>query len=236
MKIHRGKCYVIIDDFLEGDILNSLRKSMDDILYQSFDSVVDAKVDGVALRSRGGFIQEKFIENADKTSTVLHEIFMAVTGQQEIFGKKGQDWQTISFAFWKYGVGSRLGWHNDAGNGRTGEFVFYTHRKWKPSWGGELIILDEPSDVFEDGLKKEEYFAYVEQIVSESLSPLVAIQPRPNRLVMIKSGVCHYINRVDVAADKVERMSLTGFVSQQETKKEIGSKLPRLESILGLCG
>lgn len=156
----------------------------------------------------------------------------AVTTHPEIYGAAGSDWKVLSFALWQYPAGTRLGWHNDAGGGRTGEFILYLHDRWQPSWGGELIVLDEFSPFDVQGLPAPERFAAIEKVVGQSRSNLTAIVPRPNRLVMVRAGTCHYINRVDGAAGSSRRRSLTGFASQPSPAAKDRDRAARIDKLL----
>jgi hypothetical protein len=102
--------------------------------------VVDERVDGTALRSLGGTLgfadQFRGESVGSGVAEAMSEIKRAAVSHPEIFGMAGADWKVLSFALWQYPAGTRLGWHNDAGGGRTGEFILYLHDRWPPSWGG----------------------------------------------------------------------------------------------------
>ncbi|MFF4112602.1 2OG-Fe(II) oxygenase [Streptomyces sp. NPDC001714] len=100
-------------------------------------------------------------------------------------GLEGFDWEFMSATPYIYPVGSGLSWHEDTA-GRSGSFVLYVHPEWQVDWGGELLVGSDNGTG-----------AYV--------------GPRPNRLVVIKSGVHHCIKKVDISAGSNVRASVTGF-------------------------
>lgn len=232
-EIHRGERLVVIDDFLPLPALSRLRDIAKHVPYSDVDSVVDARVDGSAMRSRGGVIDRSGSLPNDGVSEAMGAIRACIADHPEIYGAAGVDWRLLSFSLWQYAAGTRLGWHNDAGNGRTGEFILYLHDAWRPSWGGELIVLDAFCPLDMARLNPQERFAAVEDIVAAAASPLVAIQPRPNRLVMVRAGTCHYINRVDRAAGPARRHTLTGFASLPASRAGDGDRKAQLEALLG---
>jgi hypothetical protein len=85
-----------------------------------------------------------------------------------------------------YPRGTKLSWHDDSNYAAA--MVFYTHKQWSPSWGGELFVEETPNT----GVG-----CYV--------------QPLPNRLVLTKSPILHQINRVDPDAGENIRSSIVAF-------------------------
>jgi hypothetical protein len=113
----------------------------------------------------------------------------------------------LSMRSYLYGRDTKLSWHNDAGYSAAA--IFYTHKYWASTWGGELLIAKTPKveggvpnpcleHEFED--KFLEYYGYGEYITC-----------KPNRLVFTKGGVWHSINRVDKDAGDHVRCSIVAF-------------------------
>jgi Rps23 Pro-64 3,4-dihydroxylase Tpa1-like proline 4-hydroxylase len=107
-----------------------------------------------------------------------------------------------------------LGWHDD-GEERTAAYTFYAHPAWAPEWGGELLIGTKRQDNTGRGT------AFRRDDTFDELSPTVAgvcagvfVVPLPNRLVVIRSGVPHRINRVEMAAGTNWRVSIAGFFTR----------------------
>ena len=73
-----------------------------------------------------------------------------------------------------------------------GAYVFYAHRAWKLTWGGELLIEDK-----------------------RGVGSGVFVAPTPNRLVVIRGGTRHKIARVSLLAGEHFRLSLAGFFRRE---------------------
>lgn len=118
-----------------------------------------------------------------------------------------ESYNDLSIRPYLYGRDTKLSWHNDAGYSAAG--IFYTHKYWASTWGGELLIAKTPKieggvpnpcldHEFED--KFLEYYGYGQYITC-----------KPNRLVLTKGGVWHSINRVDKDAGDHVRSSIVAF-------------------------
>jgi len=106
---------------------------------------------------------------------------------RHLIGTLGTDWKSASATPFAYPLQTSLEWHDD-GNRYTGAYVFYAHRAWKLSWGGELLI--------EDGRRA---------------GSGVFVAPTPNRLVVLRGGTRHKIAKVSVLAGEHFRLSIAGF-------------------------
>jgi hypothetical protein len=213
---HRGSRYLIIDGFLDDATLAEVRRLMDRATFTEVESVIYPATDGNALRSRGTVLNGRSDgESGAGRPKAYERILKQVAAESEIFGTVGEDWDRVGFTFWQYPAGSRLSWHNDTGNGRRGEFIIFLHQEWKASWGGELMILDEDQPAGDGAIANgDDFIALMENQVRNSAQSPVAIVPRPNRLVLVKAGTAHQINRVDPTAES-SRRTLTGFVSKK---------------------
>jgi Rps23 Pro-64 3,4-dihydroxylase Tpa1-like proline 4-hydroxylase len=219
-----GERYVVYDDFLspsEFEHAASLMRRAD--LAETY-SVISAERDGPAHRSRGmSFSARIGDEGTGGRPPAFKAIAQAVRAEARLFGEAGVSWDKLTYTFWQYPAGSRLGWHNDAGRGRQGEFIVYLHPEWDISWGGELLLFDrEPRALLEMlGVSAETIEALSPQALLDEIlrtceaSPL-AVLPRPNRLVMVKANTVHTVRRVDHTAGSHRRCTLTGFVYADE--------------------
>ncbi len=206
-----GERYIVIDDFLDEDFFETLAAEVLDVNYTAMPSVVDPVVDGDALRSRGVALpHDDACPASGPRSAVYRAILDEVLARPDFFGRPPEAWSRLTFAFWRYAAGARLGWHNDALAGRTGEFILYLHRDWDLRWAGELVLLDgePPEDLGSNALER------LPRAVRDTARSLTAIPPLPNRLVLMRSGTPHYVNRVDLAASDSVRSTLTGFASK----------------------
>lgn len=229
----RGKRFLVVDDFLDVADLEQARQMLHRSGFTPVNSVISGG-DGQAQRSRGVRFQSDLAAGASGRPRPYEAVAGAVRAHEDIFGSAGQAWDTIGFTFWKYSAGSRLGWHDDAGGGRRGEFILFLHEEWHPSWGGELMVLDEhPQDLDWEGLHALPGPDQVCEALLRAPSSPVAIIPKPNRLVMVVSETIHQISRVDPTAT-TERCTLTGFVSRQgRTERRVAVRQQLLASLAG---
>jgi len=164
---------------------------------------------------------------------VIDGILMASPKLEKWIGKKDQDWNAFTALPMLYTAGSSLFWHRDAA-AWSGSYTYYAHKVWNAQWAGELLVADEslmkiPKDygVF---LKKERSIMGTDRPFSfgghldnteanEFLMQLGVgnyIAPKPNRLVIIKSGAVHSVTKVAPAAGDHVRGSISGFFRRPE--------------------
>ncbi|WP_157429474.1 2OG-Fe(II) oxygenase [Actinomadura oligospora] len=217
----RGRRFLVIDDFLDEAALVATRGMVDRADYTKVDSVIAPDDDGPAYRSRGTqFTEELGGADVPGRPRVYREVTRTVRSHPELYGVGGTDWNRVGFTFWKYPAGSRLGWHNDEGGGRRGEFILFLHQRWRPSWGGELLLLDEdPEPLLGSVPAHPDPSVLMERLLDRCPTSPVAVLPRPNRLVLVKAGTVHQIHRVDRTAGDAVRRTLTGFVSQDDQSR-----------------
>jgi hypothetical protein len=111
-------------------------------------------------------------------------------------GEVGRDWSTLSAGAFVYPYGTGLDWHADAEH-YSGAFTLYAHPSWKPRWGGELLIAGRPFEPERwDGTGS-------------------FVLPRPNRMVVVRAGVPHKIQRVSQLAGENMRVSVSGFFDRR---------------------
>ncbi|MGA0164826.1 MAG: hypothetical protein ACO3LE_11400 [Bdellovibrionota bacterium] len=111
-----------------------------------------------------------------------------------------------------YPQGSALSWHDDD-NDRVGAYSFCCHKSWNARWGGELLLAEskrEPTnsigDTAIDHLSNSEESAL---LMEDGFGTFIL--PKPNRLVVFKSGIMYMIKRIDSNAGEALRMVNTGF-------------------------
>lgn len=239
--VAQGRRFRVVDDFLDERNLASVRALASSLEYEQRPSVVDGYADGDAYRSRGAVLWHDKVLGSSKPAKDVPAPYQAVMrelcGHPSLLGDAGTDWSVVGLTFWQYLAGSRLGWHNDARSDRRGEFILFLHDTWRASWGGELLLLDrDPSELppTPEGLSP---FEAVEHAVDEAEDVLVAIVPKPNRLVIVQEGTSHCIQRVDRTAGSHVRQTMTGFVASSlpEGRRDIRSThLERLTPFLSV--
>lgn len=214
--VQRANRFIVIDDFLDAATLSAARTMMQRATFREVPSVISPDADGSAFRSNGvRFGDDLGGSPAGGRPKVYEALAQRVHQERDFYVGGGPSWDTLAFTFWKYPAGSRLGWHNDAGHGRYGEFILFLHDVWTPSWGGELMLLDEEPATSDGAGTGADPVAQMEALLDRSPTSPVAVMPRPNRLVMVKAGTVHQIHRVDRTAGDHMRCTLTGFVSRR---------------------
>lgn len=147
----------------------------------------------------------------------------------EWIGRRGTDWTALTARPYLYPAGTALAWHTDAFS-YSGAFVYYSHRQWGASWGGELLLSDDStagadlgdkytlSAVMNDGkvvgLRRVPTPPALEHEQEERVLMGAGlgdyVMAKPNRLVIMKAGTPHRIARVDQAAGENVRCSIGG--------------------------
>jgi len=235
----RGRRFRVIDGFLSEPGWDSVQRAAAEVAFDPMPSVVDAEVDGIAYRSAGSVVEHDAVEGSAGGRALplagYLEVLREAARHEDLFGTAGRDWTFLGLSFWCYPAGSRLGWHNDAGVRRRGEFVLFLHEGWASSWGGELMILDvDPDDLGAVGEELSPFEASAARVDSSD-ECLVAIVPKPNRLVLVQEGTIHCIRRVDEAAGTHVRRTMTGFLSSREPaqRRPERQSAQRLATLLG---
>jgi Rps23 Pro-64 3,4-dihydroxylase Tpa1-like proline 4-hydroxylase len=140
---------------------------------------------------------------------------------EKYVGVFDEDWKYFYCRPYVYNANSGLSWHQDSHLAISGAYSFYCHKHWNVGWGGELLI-DKFDNVDFALPLREKYEGGTATIgchidntpMSENLMQQglgTFIQPRPNRLVVLKKGILHTIKKVDSAAGSNLRMTLQGF-------------------------
>jgi hypothetical protein len=120
--------------------------------------------------------------------------------------------------------GSSLDWHDDGGR-FAGAYTFYAHPRWHASWGGELMIVEDPigreplpdKRHMRDG-RIESISASWNVIHKDDLSAMLFerttstefVFARPNRIVFLTRGLWHKISNVKHNAP-FPRCAIAGF-------------------------
>ncbi|MEV4894202.1 2OG-Fe(II) oxygenase family protein [Nonomuraea sp. NPDC055795] len=230
-RVAGGARFRVIDDFLNPAELEEVRQLMNRSTFEEVASVVDPETDGTAFRSRSSVLRH----DATREGNAYTSIIRGLGAHTDLFGAPGDAWSIVGFSFWKYAAGNRLSWHNDVASGRQGEFILFLHPTWQASWSGELLLLDadpETIEVADPTLPPRELVAAK---VNQAPHCLTAIVPKPNRLVLVKEGTIHCIQRVDRTAGSVHRQTMTGFLAADPPDEQRGSmsNFARLTALLG---
>ncbi|MFF9345356.1 MULTISPECIES: 2OG-Fe(II) oxygenase [unclassified Streptomyces] len=198
-----GERYVVIDDLLPAADFEATAEAFTRISLKPVLSTIDPVYDGFAYR--GGEERQDLARNADDTPRWQRAVKERITAHLDLLAAPGRaEHLSLTISAWGYPAGSRLSWHNDAGAGRIGAYVYFTHRAWDSDWGGGLAVFDEESRPdAADGAA----------LVDSAGHPTL-ILPRPNRLVVFRAHTMHAVQRVDTTAGDRLRRTWTGFITE----------------------
>ena len=146
-----------------------------------------------------------------------------------LVGQEGKDWRTLAAAPRLYERGSSLYWHRDTPAVVTGSCTFYAHREWNVQWGGELFIahpdaLNIPEDHGPSMIAPKNVMGRGSVQLSGHLDNREVnaalmhmgmgyyVMPKPNRLIVMRTGNPHMISKVHPAAGDHIRASVTMFL------------------------
>ena len=147
----------------------------------------------------------------------------------EVVGRQGDDWRTLAMAPRLYERGSSLYWHRDTPAIVTGSCTYYAHPEWNVQWGGELYIahpsalaipeangpsMISPKEVMGRGMVQLSGHLDKTEVNDALMEAGMGyyVMPKPNRLVIMKTGNPHMITAVKPAAGDHIRASVTMFL------------------------
>lgn len=148
---------------------------------------------------------------------------------EPLVGAEHRDWRTLAAAPRLYERGSSLYWHRDTPSVVTGSCTYYAHKEWNIQWGGELFIAHpdalnipeergpsmlSPKEVIGRGMVQLSGHLDNSEVNAELLRMGMGyyIMPKPNRLVIMRTGNPHMISKVQPAAGDHVRASVTMFL------------------------
>ena len=160
---------------------------------------------------------------------LLVDAFVACTPAETLIGRQHADWRTLAAAPRLYERNSSLYWHRDTPAVVTGSCTYYAHPEWNVQWGGELFIahpaaleipsrygpsMIAPKEVMGRGLVQLSGHLDNREVNEALMTPGMGryVMPRPNRLVVMRTGNPHMISKVQPAAGDHVRASVTLFL------------------------
>lgn len=178
-----------------------------------YSEQVKGVIDGMTYPSGSGLdlVSKKIMENLGNFEPWI--------------GKKGNDWEFFFVRPYLYPQGTGLSWHDDYTQ-VAGAFTLYVHPYWNVQWGAELLIADSSTK----NMKRPKYKLFGiedDQLIGPYLDNKdenekllefgigYFIHPKPNRFVLIASGVQHTIKKVDITAGDHCRCAIAGFFIAQ---------------------
>lgn len=152
---------------------------------------------------------------------VISKVKELAKTQESMIGTFGKDWAYFFARAYLYPANTGLSWHRDSENNATGAFVYYAHPEWDPQWGGEFLVA--PHETKHHIMPKSKLYEGTEKFLGSHLDNQFErdvlmdnargefVLPKPNRLVIMTSGVIHCIKKVDPAAGNKVRATIQGF-------------------------
>ena len=235
---------IVIDDFLPEEIQDRILNQVQVDKWQS--TLVDDKfwhmTDGINYKGpKRWYSDAPFNDNYDLWFDNLSKFLDTAKNINHVVPGIEDGIFDIALRCHAYPVGSKNPWHFDLG---FSTYTYYLHKNWQANWDSTLLVLPEGSVDFEQVLPLKEgtvhYDSYADlespmemfeqsdkfkSIIDKGFGTFVS--PKPNRLVLIKAGVVHGINRVDSDAGYNIRVSLTGAIAE----KSYATRLPRFANM-----
>lgn len=160
---------------------------------------------------------------------------------EELVGREGKDWRTLALAPRLYERNSGLYWHRDSPSVVTGSCTFYAHPEWNVQWGGELFIAHESArSIPED---RGPSMVEPKQVMGRGLTQIAGhldnrevnaalmkygmghyVMPKPNRLVVMRTGNPHMVSKIHPAAGDHVRASITLFLIRPGQERQEGMR------------
>ncbi len=232
MSVYVTDTFAIIDDFLPQDEAEFVWRYVQDEQYE----MVHQKKWVKAFRLSDGcpmwgppYLSDDYEANSKNKvfptgraiDLVISRLKQVAKDYDNLIGKFGQDWAYFFARAYLYSADQGLSWHRDNQNNATGAYVYYAHREWDPQWGGEFLVA--PAQTKHHVIPTTKLYEGTEKFLGSHLDNKFErdvlmesghgqyIMPKPNRLVLLTSGVIHCIKKVDPAAGNRVRATIQGF-------------------------
>jgi hypothetical protein len=227
-----NESFMVLDDFLSKEDFKHVWNFMQEETFQHVHSEKWIKAfqlsdnnplwGTVYISDPVEYDQESSVYPSSKGIDVLIKTMLDnITKLEPYVGKKYEDWDYVFARPYIYPKNTGLSWHTDGRSDMSGAYVYYTHPIWKAQWGSELLMHNShigkvkyPEIAMYNEEKKILGFHMENQKVSDLLMDEgigYYVLPKPNRMVVLKPGIIHRINRVDENAGENLRSSITGF-------------------------
>lgn len=164
--------------------------------------------------------KKPFNNYMDVIGHVFHQIAI---NSNDLLGDMS-NWYDLVMRSYIYPRNTKLSWHNDTDT-YAGAFTYYIHPRWGSTWGGELMVAEVPplNEMKTPPLAGPHLDHEWEDEFLLNRGVGQWISPKPNRCVLMSSGVYHAVNRVDADAGDHSRVSVVGFLmkSKQPTSVKV---------------
>lgn len=246
-QVHTDNEFAVFDDFLSPDSFELLWTFMQEEAYHNVNKDKWVKVFHLSDappwegKTYEYVSKDKDPENKAQYPSgkaidlLIKKIIDNIDVLERWVGKENEDWLSLILKPYLYPAHSALSWHDDYSQ-ISGAFAYFCHKEWNVRWGGETFIANysQTYPKYEElpkykSDKKVALGPYFENKVQNELimDPGVGyyVMPKPNRLLLIKPGVQHKINRVDQNIGGGFRCSIAGFfLNPEKSWKKLSSK------------
>ena len=229
---HSGPGFIVIDDLFEPDdhqlVWTYIQQETLEFIHQKRWVKAFRLTDGEPLWGPPHLSDayapdptHKIFPSGTGIDLVISKVKELAPQFADLIGAQGKDWAYFFARAYLYPSGCGLSWHRDNENAAKGAFVYYAHPEWNPQWGGEFLIAPfETRDLKYPTVpvygQKDKYIgshldnSFEKQtLLNHSVGTY--IMPKPNRLVVISSGIIHCIKKVEAAAGNNVRATIQGF-------------------------
>lgn len=217
--VFKNPRFVIYDDVLPQDVFEKIWVHAQ---YENYANALGSNTwikvwrlgDHAPLGSPEYHWSKKPFNNyMDVVGHVFHQIAI---NSNDLVGDM-TNWHDLVMRTYIYPRNTKLSWHNDTDT-YAGALTYYIHPNWGSTWGGELMVAEVPpmhemktQPLAGPHLDHEWEDGYIlERGVGQWISP------KPNRCVLMSSGVYHAVNRVDADAGDHARVSIVGFLMKSK--------------------
>lgn len=232
IKVLETENFVIIDNFISRKSFTTLWNFFQSENFEFIQSKEWVKInrlqDGNALYSEPFFSDSIIGIDLDRiypTKTGIDILFSQINRNLKYLSKwtgtKGRNWSHYFGRGYLYPINTGLSWHDDFTE-ITAAYIFYVNPIWNIQWGGELLVADEKTKDIKRSKKpidakgtKKFLGPYLDncdenqQILERGYGHYIL--PKPNRFVILKSGIIHSVKKVDQSAGDNCRCSFAGF-------------------------
>lgn len=231
--ITTGPGYVVIDNFLSPDdhklVWNYIQSERFEFVHSKRWCKAFRLTDGQPLFGPV-YISDKYEPDHQSTvypsnsgiDIVIKAVKDIISQFADLVGEKDKDWAYFFARAYLYGINTGLSWHRDNEHNATGAFTYYAHPEWYPRWGGEFLLAPYETKHVQfpkSHLYNKEHPQYLgshfdtefEKEVLNEHSIGTYIIPKPNRLLLLTSGIIHCIKKVDPAIGDKVRATIQGF-------------------------
>jgi len=223
--------YLVVDDFLPE---NDFKRILDYISTEQYQFVQTRSYSRAYRLSDGNPLEgkvylSKHAQQLDGTvsypSNTPMDLFFdkldAFEKKKNIVGVVERDWRLYSAKPVAYQANTGLSWHDDFSD-VTGGYTYFCHPYWDVQWAGELLISSTHISDIEKIAERQQFkhsnlyhkSIYKDEHINHAMQEHgcgIYVFPKPNRLVFLKAGYLHKVQKIGPEIGDRFRASIIGF-------------------------